>query len=193
MLDVADNKLETVDALTGLGGLRRLYLKNNRIEGLPAGIATLTALENLSLASNRLALLCDELCQLTRLTELDVSQNALTALPARLGDLKELQLLYVDNNQLTALPDSIELLSALLELHAANNALTAMPAGCAMGCNALGTIDLSYNAFSTFPPLPSKALRVLKVRRCAIASMMTPIINDTHSHTHTLSSSTEMS
>jgi leucine-rich repeat protein SHOC2 len=160
ILDLADNKLTSIDELAGMRSLKRLYLKNNLIASIPSSVSSLSSIVHLTLSSNKLEKV-DSLCSLHELAELDLSQNSLKELPLAMGQLANLKLLYVDNNRLSSFPASLGTLVKLEELHAAHNELCKIPS--LEGLEQLNTLDLSYNQFKEFPDVPGAQLRMLKI------------------------------
>ncbi len=85
-----------------LPSLRELYLDNNELNSIEAGVGNSQSLELLILNNNNLSWLPDELGNLSSLDLLRVHNNRLLFIPASLGRLNRVELF---DNQLTELPD----------------------------------------------------------------------------------------
>ncbi len=96
-LDLSSNTLRNLEPLTGMTGLRELYLQHNAITSV------------------------DKLAGLTNLTKLDLSYNSLTSV-APLGGCTRLEWLNVGNNLLKAL-DGFEAFTGLTHLYVDHNEL----------------------------------------------------------------------
>jgi Leucine-rich repeat (LRR) protein len=82
----AELTLLAIDERRGLGGLRELSLRNNRLAALPASIGSLPRLRTLDLRGNQLDELPDTLLDLP-LTKLDLRWNPLRGQPRWLDEL----------------------------------------------------------------------------------------------------------
>ncbi|GMF40803.1 unnamed protein product [Phytophthora fragariaefolia] len=136
------------------GQLTELYVRNNELTKLPAGISELSKLESLYLEDNKLTSdgIPDEVAQLSdtlaglclhrnlltvghaefiifcgTLEELYLDDNALEYLPEEFGMLQNLKELDIIGNKLTTLPSSFKNLHCLEILHAERNQLVKLP------------------------------------------------------------------
>jgi CCR4-NOT transcription complex subunit 6 len=80
-------------SLFAMNHLGALYMANNQISRIPAGIASLKNLTILDLSSNRLRVLPPEIGLLMQLRHLYLQQNLLRTLPFELGRLYKLSTL----------------------------------------------------------------------------------------------------
>ncbi|OQV23940.1 CCR4-NOT transcription complex subunit 6-like [Hypsibius exemplaris] len=87
-------------SLFAMNHLGALYMANNQISRIPAGIASLKNLTILDLSSNRLRVLPPEVGVLMQLRHLYLQQNLLRTLPFELGRLYKLSTLALDGNPL---------------------------------------------------------------------------------------------
>ncbi|KAJ8564320.1 hypothetical protein ON010_g7024 [Phytophthora cinnamomi] len=112
------------------GQLTELYVRNNELSNLPAGIGELSKLESLYLEDNKLTSegIPDEVAQLSgTLAGLCLHRNLLTTFPVSLCQLIQLEELYLDDNALEYLPEEIGMLQNLKELDILGNKLTTLP------------------------------------------------------------------
>ncbi|GAU95439.1 hypothetical protein RvY_07057 [Ramazzottius varieornatus] len=91
------NMSRSLFAMTHLGAL---YMANNQISRIPAGIARLRNLTILDLSNNRLRVLPPEIGVLLQLKHLYLQQNFLRTLPFEIGRLYKLSTLALDGNPL---------------------------------------------------------------------------------------------
>lgn len=150
--------------ITSLGGLellenplaiRELYLYNNGLTTLPAGIFnTLGNLQILKLYGNELTTLPAGIFNvLPNLQRLDLQSNKFTTLPAGILDaLVNLETLYLERNPLTTLPAGIfNALGNLRYLYLNDNNLTALPASIFNNLINLQTLKLQSNKLTELP------------------------------------------
>ena len=90
-----------------LRSLKKLYLMNNKIETIPAGINQLTSLEWLTMEKNHLVALPDTIGELPAIKLLSLGNNQLTTLPSSIVNLENLTWLNLSGNPLIAMSDSI--------------------------------------------------------------------------------------
>lgn len=172
-LDLRANQLRSLP--TGFGGwphLQQMFLNDNHLISLPEDIGSAKQLKNLGLTDNQLRSLPQSLASLTQLKRLSVSRNQLRELPEKIGQLTKLNTLELDQNLLKTLPESLPDMEELWQLNLENNQLEALPASIwhmnnlsvvKLAHNRLSSlamdfaklplqeIDLSHNAFVTFP------------------------------------------
>ncbi len=96
-LNLYNNNLSDISAITGLIKLKRLYLKGNKLSKLPL-IKNLQTLEKLNLSNNQLVDI-SALQDLENLTELNLSFNQLSDISA-LKHLQKLVALDISSNQI---------------------------------------------------------------------------------------------
>ncbi|XP_066298939.1 carboxypeptidase N subunit 2-like [Branchiostoma lanceolatum] len=143
------------DVFVGLGNLKSLYLSQNQLTSLPAGIfAGLSNVHYLSLSQNLLTNLTADIFEaLDNLQYLYLSQNQLSSLPAEIFvGLGNLETLYISQNNLTSLSvDIFEGLGNLQYLYVYQNQLTSLSAGIFAGLGNLRSLHLSQNELSSLP------------------------------------------
>lgn len=162
-LDVSNNRLEQLEhaELSGLTGLLKLNLANNRLKHLPPYFGAYRALRTLNISSNFLEKFPSFLCELESVVDLDVSFNLIMKFPDNIGDLKSLERLVITNNRLAGpLPDSFKGLTTLRELDVKYNAITAMDVISELPKLEIMTAD--HNAISHFTGTFER-LRTLKI------------------------------
>jgi Leucine-rich repeat (LRR) protein len=96
-------------------GLIRHHAPGAKLEILQL-ISRLTGLRKLNLRRNRLGVLPPEFCRLTMLEDLNLGSNYLGGVPAQIRNFKRLKSLYFGNNDLFELPSWLEELSELEHL-----------------------------------------------------------------------------
>lgn len=162
-LDVSNNRLEQLEhaELSGLTGLLKLNLANNRLKHLPPYFGAYRALRTLNISSNFLEKFPSFLCELESVVDLDVSFNLIMKFPDNISDLKSLERLVITNNRLAGpLPDSFKGLTSLRELDVKYNAITAMDVISELPKLEIMTAD--HNAISHFTGTFER-LRTLKI------------------------------
>ncbi len=149
------NSLEGFGRIPNIATLQELYLNNNQLSILPAGIFTgLANLQWLYLYNNQLsALPVGVFNGLANLQQLNLNNNQLSTLPAGVfTGLATLQSLYLQNNQLSTLPTGIfNGLDNLQSLYLQNNQLSTLPAGIFNGLATLQGLYLNNNQLSSLP------------------------------------------
>ena len=154
-LDIAYNKITTLDGLVGAAPLLRVLLAaGNRLRGPFPGVAlaaSATSLIRLDLGANGLTCMTG-LGVLTSLEELWLGKNRITQLDhAELTPLIRLRILDVQSNRLTSIEGLPPSMPSLEEFYIAHNGIGDIPIAALQGCPRLTTIDVTGN------PLPSLA------------------------------------
>lgn len=98
---------EVPTSLAELTWLKRLYLRNNRLEKVPEGLSALTNLERLDLSSNQITVIPEYFGNLTALERLDLDSNNLSQIPSNLANLSRLKHLFLHENPKLGIPESI--------------------------------------------------------------------------------------
>lgn len=104
--------------------LERLYLSDNRINGLPLGISGLDKLKELSLSHNAMTQLPQEVSTIPNLEILDVSRNHFSELPASILKMKNLKILDLRQNDMKDLPEEIKGMEQLQTVYIYGNPFT---------------------------------------------------------------------
>jgi Leucine-rich repeat (LRR) protein len=118
-LDLTFNELTTIpNEIFKLINLQVLFLQNNKITTIPAGLRVKT---------NSFNLLPNEIGKLINLKKLFLGFNTLTTIPAEIGNLVNLKALNLCENKLTILPNEIGNLINLEELYIECNDLITIP------------------------------------------------------------------
>ena len=146
-LNLHRNAITSLDALGLCLDLEKLDISNNSVTDL-SGIFKLPRLAELNVAFNKLESL-DGIHKMAAITALDLSNNSLTDVTA-VSSCKTITALNISNNNLTEI-NSLVSLDTLVNLNFSNNQITAIPEF-KKGCD-LQTIDGSYNKISTLKPL----------------------------------------
>jgi Leucine-rich repeat (LRR) protein len=126
-INLFDNELSSqVPNPSNLPKLKRLYLDNNKLEGvIPPGIATVTTLEVLDFGGNKIQGTIPDLSALVNLTELKLHDNLLTGPFPDVSGATSLVQIYLQNNELSgALPTWLGNLTKLKNLGLTNNNFT---------------------------------------------------------------------
>ena len=139
-LDLSENALTSLDALSGLADLTWIKATGNQVTSLGA------------------------LNRLEKLKVLNLSENKLAGELVGLAGLVELQALVLSNNGLTS-ADGLRRLTNLNTLVLSNNKLEKVPP--LQGLSKLTKLSLSNNQIVAFPALPSDCAHVLRELRLA--------------------------
>ncbi|RAL51678.1 hypothetical protein DM860_010396 [Cuscuta australis] len=113
-----------IDALSSLDQLRRLDLRDNRLNGTIAPVAQCLNLKALYLSRNDFSgVIPEEISSLRRLLRLDLSSNNLKGpIPTGISNLTRLRTLRLQNNEFSGnIPDSLGFLRDLNVLNLSNN------------------------------------------------------------------------
>lgn len=97
--------------------VKEMYLENNLLAELPAGIGDFVKLYELKLDNNQLAVLPTTISRLTSLQLLFLRKNKIKELPGEIGNCKALTVLWLTNNPLAALPVEFGQLTNLTDLN----------------------------------------------------------------------------
>jgi len=147
MLDITLTKLIlTNESFEGTPHLKKLYLRENYIEDIPAGVfKPLTLLEILDLGDNMITQINSDLFYGIPLKGLNLDSNYLTSL-----DLNAQSLNYLDvaNNRITSL--TVGRLNRLINISLNKNILLTMPDQTFKNTS-LKSIRFSYGTFTTIP------------------------------------------
>ncbi len=144
-LDLNNNTIRTIDAISAMTKLQELNLSHNAITSLKA-LSSNTALTTLNLASNDISSLA-ALSSLTGLKTIDASTNKITKL-GEIGKLTALTTLSLKNNKLKSIDDLSGCL-ALTDLNIASNELAKISAVAKL--KKLMYFDCSYNKITDLP------------------------------------------
>ncbi|MCB1032354.1 MAG: hypothetical protein KDD47_00785 [Acidobacteria bacterium] len=140
-------------AVSHIGGLRKLHLRQNQLTSLPSTIGDLSQLEILDLLGNELAgPIPSTLGQLSQLVFLHLGLNRFTSVPPEIGDLDAAVEVYLDGNLLTSLPQEIGDLAAVEILWIGQNEITGPFPMQLLNLSTLHQLVLDDNHFSG--PLP---------------------------------------
>jgi len=140
------NKISTIENLSGLTKLRNLELAANRIREIQ-GLETLTELEELWLGKNKITEI-KNLEALQNLKILSIQSNRIRSLtPSSLTSLPRLEELYISHNALTSL-SGLESCTGLRVLDISNNQISSL-AGLE-GLKELEEVWASYNLLGDF-------------------------------------------
>jgi hypothetical protein len=146
-LDLGDNALTDLEAVTACRALRKLIVDRNRLEALPA----LQPLQELETLDARLNVIADvrRLEGHPALREVQLYDNRLTV-AAGLAGMPWLERLTLSNNALTTLAD-LSALPALKRLDVASNRLERLDPAWLAGFPNLRRVDVSGNPLRTIP------------------------------------------
>lgn len=156
-LSLAFNKLNNIEDLGALRGLRSLDVNHNLIASLSEGLLANAwpFLESINLSANKLAVLplsgiADSPVR-TTLTNLNLSNNSLVSLPDELGELAALRTFNISFNQIKKLVNRWNNLASLHSLQANNNLLSEIGGVTFLALVALGQLNLSHNRLVKIP------------------------------------------
>uniref|UniRef100_A0A8C5TLL5 Uncharacterized protein n=1 Tax=Malurus cyaneus samueli TaxID=2593467 RepID=A0A8C5TLL5_9PASS len=130
-IDLANNKLESLDARTLLPSVKELILSHNKLRSLP-DLQGLPALTRLAVAHNSLTTLAPKaFCKVPQLQDLDLRGNQMRQLPKEAFEgLKALKELDLSDNLLEHLPQELlQDLQKLDTLWLSGNRLQSLPIG----------------------------------------------------------------
>ncbi|OQS02007.1 hypothetical protein THRCLA_05587 [Thraustotheca clavata] len=126
-LDLSNNSITEVPAITQLVNLKTLKLDNNQLTSLP-DLSPLTKLQNLVLDNNRIVTLNGLPASLTKLS---ARGNAMEEFPLCICYVPNLEVVDLGANAIANVPDTIAQCTGLKELTLDNNQLTMLPAALA--------------------------------------------------------------
>ncbi|XP_060619376.2 leucine-rich repeat-containing protein 58 [Anolis sagrei] len=156
-LDVSGTGLAALGPeLLGLGRLRTLLAKNNRLGGpgsLPKGLAASPlgrSLRALNLSGNRFAHLPPPVLGLRRLRSLSLGSNRLQAIPPAIQELGSLEFLYLGGNFITSVPPELANLPSLSYLVLCDNKIQSIPPQLAQ-LHSLRSLSLHNNLLTYLP------------------------------------------
>ena len=114
-LRLNNHRLESLPDLSGLGALRRLYLRDNALASVPGFLRpeNLPELDTLDLSGNPIAAVPDWLAQRKGLRHLSLSDTAVTALPKDLSAWQSLKSLQLGGLRLGSLEELKRIRAAL--------------------------------------------------------------------------------
>ncbi|MGL4108721.1 leucine-rich repeat domain-containing protein [Clostridium sp. LP20] len=113
-LGVEDIKEVTFEEIKGI---KRIYLANEGLTGLPKIIEKFTGLEQLYIHGNKFEKIPEEIYKLKNLHSLILSNNdMITEIPKDIANLSNLKSLIISNKNLTNISEEIKSLSSLKEL-----------------------------------------------------------------------------
>lgn len=153
-LDLNNNTIRNIDALSGMQKLQELYLQHNALTDLSA-LSTCTGLTKLDVSYNSLTSIAP-ITSLSGLTVLNAETNNITDLGA-IGNLTVLTALSLKSNKLTSV-SGIDNCTALTDLNVASNELTDISSLSAL-TNML-YFDFSYNQIKNLPKFPKSCALV---------------------------------
>eukprot|EP00698_Gefionella_okellyi_P002870 TRINITY_DN12736_c0_g1_i1.p1 TRINITY_DN12736_c0_g1~~TRINITY_DN12736_c0_g1_i1.p1 ORF type:complete len:867 (-),score=181.13 TRINITY_DN12736_c0_g1_i1:75-2675(-) len=149
-LDLSFNELTTLPArLTRLNSLRNLLLRANHFSKFPENLYKLPLAE-LFLDDNMITAIPAGVRKFQYLTQLRLGNNQLRQIAPEIGALQELKILDLSINNLKSLPPQIGQLTALQTLLLPGNLLSFLPLELA-GCCSLQKLNLHRNNFTEFP------------------------------------------
>lgn len=133
-----------------LKNLRSLWMRNNSIQEIPAGIKELRNLRYLDLEDNRLTSLPEEMEYLTDLRDLNLSDNSFEVFPKVVYRLRSLEYLDISDNKIKFINSEIGGITKLISLSLAYNKLNELPQEI---CNltSLEALNISHNYLSYLP------------------------------------------
>lgn len=195
-LNAIDNPLSNLPNMSGMTGLKYLWLMNCQFTSVPAGIASIpnldyldmamnqitsitglsgsTSLRSVNLEQNRLSSLPDPLI-LPNLTSINISDNSFDTFPLSIISLPSLVMLNISRNNIRDLPDEIASMPNLQTLIASRNKIRAIPAS--FGSSKIKVLFLAGNRIRTLPPalFDSAYLKALDVNLNRLTSVPSEI------------------
>jgi len=151
-LDLSNNVIRNIRALSKMEELTELYLQNNAVVDLTS-ISGLVNLTKLNVSTNALTSL-SPVAELTQLTELHAHTNQIDNITGIIN-LTDLEILNLSYNQLTDIAD-LSACTALTELYVSNNEIESID--CISDLKKLLHIDFSFNKVTKIPKLDGCAL-----------------------------------
>ncbi|RLN95717.1 hypothetical protein BBJ28_00005315 [Nothophytophthora sp. Chile5] len=154
-LDLSFNQLKVLsDEIGALTKLETLKLSHNGLQALPETLGGLTSLQTLDVTHNSLVTLPGSVGELHNLETLLLSHNQLQSLPVEMGTLNRLNWLELDENpRLVTLAGFFRSLSSIARFQASKCGLVAFEALDFLKDAPVETLNLSQNAFTSFPLL----------------------------------------
>ncbi|RLN86377.1 hypothetical protein BBJ28_00005018 [Nothophytophthora sp. Chile5] len=154
-LDLSYNQLKILsDEIGALTKLETLNLSHNGLQALPEALGDLASLQTLDVAHNLLVTLPERIGELRNLETLLLSHNQLQSLPVEMGTLNRLNLLELDENpRLVTLAGFFRSPSSIASFSASKCGLVAFEALDFLKDAPVETLNLSQNAFTSFPLL----------------------------------------
>lgn len=144
-LDLSNNTIRNIAALSSLRNLREVYLQNNALSDL-SSLSSIKTITRLNVSGNALTTITP-ICNVSNLVWLDASNNQLTTLE-QIGNLTKLQELYLSKNLLTDL-ERLDACASLEILYLDNNQLTDIYQIGAL--SKLMLLDFSSNQVTSLP------------------------------------------
>lgn len=148
-LDLSNNAIRNIQALTGMKNLQELYLKQNALTDL-SDLAGLTSLKTLDVSNNSLATITP-IFTLSGLNRLDASSNFLTEL-YDIQKMTGLKYLSIASNSITDF-SPLAPCTGLLELDISSNLATDI--SMLKELVNLTTLKFAYNQVETIPTFPT--------------------------------------
>jgi small GTP-binding protein len=108
-LDLSDNNISDIKAISELKDLQVLNLTENQINEISKEISKLKNLRRLYLFGNKISKIPKEIGELKNLVELDFAANQINTLPEEIGEWKNLKVLYLFDNQISDITALLEL------------------------------------------------------------------------------------
>lgn len=144
-LDLSNNTIRNIAALSSLRNLKEVYLQNNALSDL-SSLSSIKTITRLNVSGNALTTI-KPICSISSLVWLDAANNQLTTLE-QIGNLTKLRELYLSKNLLTDL-ERLDACASLEILYLDNNQLTDIYQIGAL--NKLMLLDFSYNQVTSLP------------------------------------------
>jgi Leucine-rich repeat (LRR) protein len=124
-VDLSHNRIQSIPAnLASQGHLTILRMSNNLLTSLPGELFTLQTLKLVDFSFNHLSTLPESLTNCVSLVEILLRNNQIRELPYDFGNLVGLEILDISENELTSLPRSCTNLLTLKKLDVSSNHLT---------------------------------------------------------------------
>lgn len=107
--------------------LKKIYLQDRRITGVPTEIYTLINLNELHISYNHITEFSQVLCNMVNLEYLYIDNNYITEIPREIKQLVNLKILCLDGNQISRIPRELCELPRIEILHLHHNRLCGIP------------------------------------------------------------------